>query len=289
MKNKQLLVALSRLLKVDETVIIESADKEDGDDSIIKDYATKFKAYTADELSTLIKNSNKQFLESADFDINEVPKPLYNKIKGAVLEKTEKDISKEHGISEYKGLNDLIAKLAEKSGKGEKADEALLNQINHLKNAVAEKEEAFNQLQNKIVNDEIAREFSVAVSSLPLDYDEDILPKQKRLLESAFSSEYKITKKEDKIIVLDNDEKPVLDKLADPAKISDVVKTFAEGYGFKFKAEDTGGRGQGSSKTEGAINYKGKTFAEVILEKGVKPNSNESDALWVEWKAANQN
>jgi hypothetical protein len=289
MKNKQLLVALSKLLKIDENVIIEAADKEDGDDSLIKGYTQKFQAYSADELAKLIENSNRQYLEKADFDINEVPKSLYAKIKGAVLEKTEKDIAKKNGIEKYDNLEDLITKLTDKSGKGDQADDALKNQIKVLKDAVKEKEEAFNQLQNKIVNDEITREFSVAVSSLPLDYEEEILPKQKRLLESAFSSEYKITKKEDKILVLDKEGRPVLDKLADPAKVSDVIKTFAESYGFKFKAEDAGGRGAGSSTTNGTNTYKGKSFAEVAAEKGVKPNSEDSDKLFVEWKAANQN
>ena len=288
MKNKNLLVALSKLLKIEETVIVDALDKEDGDDSIVKDYQKNFHAYSAEELKRLIDNSNKQFLEKADFDINEVPKPLYSKIKGAVLEKAEKDLAKEHGIEKYDNLSDLISKLTEKSGKGDKADEALKNQIEILKNAVKEKEEAIEAIKNETTAKELNQEFNAAVSSLPLDYDEEAVEKQRKLLTAAFSSEFKVTKKEDKIIVLDKEGKPVLDKLADPAKVSDVVKTFAEGYGFKFKSEDTGGRGTGSSTGGNTINYKGKTFTEVLIEKGVKPNTNESDALFAEWQAANK-
>ena len=89
--------------------------------------------------------------------------------------------------------------------------------------------------------------------------------------------------------MLDKDGKPVLDKLADPAKISDVLKTYATDYGFPFKEEDAGGRGSASSKGDNSkLNYKGKTFAEALEANGIKPNTDESDKLYTEWVTANQ-
>lgn len=288
MKNKQLLVALSKLLKLDETVIVTELEKENGDDSIVKSFLTKYNQYSAEELSTLIKNSNKKYLETADFELTEVPKPLYSKIAAAALEVREKALAKEHGVTEYKDLQDLLAKIAE-STKGKGVDETLKQQIETLKGTIKtleqEKETEINKVKSQYETEVIEKDFSSALSSIPLDYESDVLEKQQRLLKSAFSADFKIQKKGNITIVLDKDGKPVVDKLGEPENISNVLKSFAVDYGFKTKDNASGGRGSASSEGQSTLSFKGKTFSEYLGSKGIQPNTDESDKAFVEWTA----
>lgn len=288
MKNKLLLVALSKLLKVDQSVIEAESQKEDGNDSIVKSWLEKHNSYTAEELATLINNSNKQYLEKADFELTQVPKPLYSKIAAAALESKEKHLAKEYGVTEYKDLQDLLGKIAE-STKGKGVDETLKQQIETLKGTIKsleqEKEKSVNDVRSQYENEFIDRDFGSALLQLNLDYDDEVKEKQRKLLTSAFNSEYKIERKNKTNIVLDKEGKPVLNKLGDPEQITNVLKTFASDYGFKIKTEDPGGRG-GASSTQSGNTLKGKTFDAYLAEKGIKPHTDESDKAFVEWKAA---
>lgn len=289
MKNKKLQGALSKLLKIDEKVIEAASENEAGDDIIIKEYNEQHKVFSLSELKTLIENSNKSYLETVDFNNVEVPTSLFEKVKALSFKRFEKSFAAKHGIDSYSSLEDLIQKTIDKSNNGKgKPDEDLLNQIEVLKQAVQDKEQALKDFEAKVADDYIKSEFNSALEKLPLDYDTDTLPKQRELLSSAFLSKHKVIKKADKTIVLDLDGKPVLDKLADPAKIADVVQSFANGYGFKFKEADKGGRGGSSSENTSINNYKGKTWEQVMKEKQLTPNSDASDKEYVLWKAENK-
>jgi hypothetical protein len=286
--NKKLTVALSKLLKLDEKVIEEALLKEDGDDSILKAYTDKYQSYTAEELSTLLGNSNKQYLEKADFDIKEVPKALYSKIAGAVLEVREKKLSEEYGIKDYKDLQDLLAKIAE-LGKGKGADEALKQQNEAQKETIKklelEKETELKTEREKHEAEFIGLDFNTALNSLPLDYEKETVDTQKKLITYAFNSELKTARKNNKTIVLDKDGKAILDKVGDPMPISDVLKNFVTVNGFKLKEPETGGRGSGNS--ENKLTLKGLSLQEAINRAGVKPNTEEADAVYLEWQSAN--
>ena len=290
MKNKQLIVALSKLFKVEESVIEADLLNENGTDILVKDYSSKYNAYTAEELARMIENSNKRYLETANFPINEVPRELYNKVKAAAFESIEKDLAKEHEITEYNGLKDLVSKAISKinSGKGnqdEKDKQIELLKSNLLK-AEQDKESAVNELKTKFEGEFISRDLNSALKALPLDYEGDVLDKQSKLLTSAFNSEYKLGRKGEHTVVLDKDGKPVLDKLGDPQPVSEVIKSFATGYGFKIKEADPGGRGTGSSTTSSPL--KGKDFNAYLEEKGIKPMTDEADKAYIEWKEANK-
>lgn len=291
MKNKNLIVALSKLLKIDQTVIEAELEKENGDDSIVKAYTDKHHAYTVDELRTYTQNANKQYMEKADFDINDVPKGLYNKIAAAAFESREKALAKEHGITDkYENLQDLLNKIVtSKTGKG--VDEETKQQIQTMKSTIQGHDKALADAvaaeRSKYDNEFIDRDRSSALSAINLDYEDNVIANQRKLLMSSFSNEKKVVRKDGKTIVLGSDGQPILNKLGEPESIANVLKTHASEYGFKIKAEDSGGRGAGSSEGVQPSVYKGKTFDQALSEKGVKPNTNEADKLYVEWKAQN--
>lgn len=298
MINKKLQVALSKLLKIDEKVLEAATDLETGDESILKEFTNKNIVHTVDDLAKLISNSNIKFQEEKGLvdpntlDIGTIPKLLYVKLKGTILQLKESEIAKKYGVEKYDSLDDLIAKLTEKSnnGKGKDPDKDLLNQIDLLKKTVEEKENELKTVGEKAISDAIMTEYNSSVNKLPLDYDDDTLPKQRELLNAAFMAKHKVVKKGDVIVVLNDKGEPLRDKLAEPLKVSDVVKSFAEGYGFKFKSDDPGGRGAGSSSGASSTNnnYKGKTWAEILDSEKLTPNSDASDKVYAEWKAANK-
>ncbi len=292
MKNSKLLAAIAKLLKVEESALTADLEKDGGDEAIVKAFSEKHTSYTLDELNKLLDNSNKAYfekaIEKADFDINAVPRALYSKIKASAFESLEKEVAKKVGIEKYEGLSDLIDKALEKvkkPGEPSKDNEELQAQIATLKGTVLKLEGEVKDKDALFVTSEIGREFNAALKSLNLDYDPEVLVKQEDLVKGAFQNGFKIEKKGDKLIVVDKDGKPKLDKLGEPVPVSAVLKEFATDYGFKFKAEDPGGRGAGDTKPKGSL--KGRPFNEVAAERKVEPNSPDSDKLFKEWKAEN--
>lgn len=303
MKNKKLITAIAALLKVDEATLLTSMDNEAGDDTVVKEYTDKFQAYKAEDLAKLIKNANEQAIEkyfdAPDFDIDKhIPSAIHKKIKGVSFENFEKAMARKHGITEYDGLDDLIAKLVVKSNDGKgKPDEALLSQIETLKKTVEEKENEVNEVKNKYVQDEINRNFDSALSQLPLSFEGEALERQRDLLRSAFLAQHKLDRKGETIVVMDAKGTRLNDKLGDPEPITNVLTNFAKTYGFPFKEQDAGGRGSGSSQSSGAATniLKGKTFQEVVNDK-VKtlpagttfdPHGADGIALFAEWQKQN--
>lgn len=291
--NKKLIVALAGLLKQDQQVIEDALLKEDGDDSIIKGFTTKYNPLAADELSRLIENSNKKYfderLTEADFDINHVPKKLSDKIYGAAYEAKEKKIAKEYGIEHYKNFDDLLKQVTQQSG-GNGTDQATKQQIETLKANIQklekEKEDDINDLKKSYDSEFISRDFDSALASIPFDYEGAALEKQKKLLKSEFFTEYGMERKGNVTVVLNKENKPMVNNLGDPESIANVVKKLASDYEFKIKEKDQGGRGAESSQT--TVSLKGKTFDEVVQSRGLKPLTDEADKAFIEWQAANK-
>jgi len=288
MKNEKLLVGLASLLKMDKDVIIAELEKEGGDDGVIKDFTNKHAVFTLDDVSKLKTNAKAEGLAELE-KAAEFPTAIYNRVKGLALEKAEKEIAKKHGVEKWDSLEDLTSKIAAK-GKGVDGEKDV--QIEKLKQALKESEDLaatkVKEVEEKYTNDFATRDFNAAINSLPLDGEESAIENQKKLFSSAFKSQYKLTYKEGKTIVLDAENRVVTDKVGDPLNVSDVYKSFAVSHGAKIKEVDAGGRGDASSQQQSTI-LKGKTFEEVAASKGVKPMTNEGDALYTEWAAANKN
>lgn len=290
--NKNFISALALLLKMKIEDVQTAIEKVDGDDSVIKEFTTKHEILTADDLAKKIKNSNKAYLDNADFDINEVPAPLYGKIKKAALEKLEKDIAAKHGVIEYKGLEELVDKITAKYKEG-KITEEVQRQLDTLKQSVLDGEKKYTDLVEKNESDKVTGEFNNSLLDTPLDYENEkvegkrsVLETQQNLLKAAFNQEYKVVKKGETIVVTGADGKTIVDKLGEPMKVSDVLKSFATENGFKLKTADPGGRGASSSSDTGGV--KGIPFGDYLAKKGIKQNTPESDDAYIEWEKSNK-
>lgn len=288
--NKKLIVELSSLLKLDENVFVEALNKEDGDESVLKDYKNKYQAYTLDEIQTIVKNGASKMIENWEPGSKLIPETVYKKIAGAAIESKERNLAKEYGITDYSNLQDLLTKIAEsKNGKG--MDEAAKQQIEQLKTEIKkleqEKNEAETKISSKYESEFINRDFETALSVLSdLDCPEEAKQAQSTLVKNAFKGQYKLGRKDGKTIVLDEENKALTDRVGDPLPVSDVLKQVVKSSGLKFKEPDLGGRGAASST--GTINdLKGVDFSKALEKRGVKPNTSESDRLYTEWSAAN--
>lgn len=301
--NKKLLVALAGLLKIDLQKLKDSLEKEDGDSSLVSEYNDKYKAFTQDELTTLTNNKiQAKFEELGKGQVGDgqIPQDLYEKIGASFLEKRERKISQKYGVEEYKGIYDLVEKVAEaqKSGKDGASDDEKDKLIITLKDSIKELEQENEKIKKesdeKLDTELASRDQNTAFDafSKKMDYDSEkngeglsVLEKQTTLLKSAFSNEYNIIRKDGKTVVAKGEE-VVTDNLGDPKPIVAVVEDFAKSYGFKMKEPDGGGRGSGGSDTKSEI--KGVSFEELLKSRDIKPNTDESDKAYAEWKAANE-
>jgi hypothetical protein len=290
--NNKLIVGLSSLLKIDKDVIVEALTKEDGDDVIIKDFREKHNVFTLEDVSKIKANAINEakpiiLKELAEADT--LPKEIYERAKGLALDKMEKEIAKQYGVSEWTSLNDLVGKI-NTQGKG--GDDNLKAQIELLKTSLKEaevaKQTALKEVEDKYVADFVNRDFEAATAAIVLDGDEATVSNQKKLFNSAFQNQFTKSYKDGKTVVLDTSGKVVVDKIGDPMPVGEVYKSFILSHGAKLKEVDAGGRGDGSSRTD-TNTLKGKTFAEVAALKGVKQNTDEADKLYVEWKSENPN
>ncbi len=286
---------------VDEKTFLESIEKEDGDDTVVKQFIEKHQIFTTAELDTLKKNTReegvKAHFEKADFDIDkDIPSTAAAKLIGRKLEGKQKALAEKYGVEGAKDIDDLIEKLVLKSkdGKGN-PDQELLNQIETLKKNLLEEQEKVKSVENKYVSDEINRTFSTELTSLPLKIDDDKIEAQRKILTYGFNSEFKLEKKGETIVVMKKNGETferVNDKMGEPLPVKTVLTDFAKGLGLPFKEEDNGGRGDGSSKGSGGKN-KGKTFDEyreahnAALPEGQKvaPNTIADAKLLNTWKA----
>lgn len=291
--NEKLIVELAALLKTDLSVFKAALEQADGDGNLVKEYHAKHKAFTLDELKKYADNVGTQYMDqnfeehlTKMVNENKMPQAAYSKLKAVSSDQIGKDLAKELGI-EFTNLADLKQRIKEKTdGKG-KPDDTLLQQVELLKNTVQEKETALKTLEEKITQEKIATEFSTALNSLPLDFDESAIEKQRKLFASAFNSEHKLVLKEGRLITLGTDGKPVLNKLAEPESLSNIVASFAKAYDFPLKEEDKGGRGTAGSQVTKSKSIKGRAWEDVARESGLQPNTLEMAKLRREYLEEN--
>ncbi len=294
MKNKKLIVGIASLLKIEESVITSALENESGDDSLIQDFKKENNVFTLADISKIKGNAINEGKAIALVDLektnaNEFPAAIYHRVKGFAFEKVEKDAAKKYNVDQYDNLEDLMSKIASK-GKG--GDDEKDIQIKTLKQTILEKEGEITtkvkEVETKYTSDFINRDFANALSGIKLDGEEEAAKNQSKLFAGAFKGQFGFDYKDGKTIVLDAEKKILVDKLGDPMPVSDVYKNFVITHGGKLKEEAVGGRGDGSSQQTTNLNLKGKTLNEVLAAKGVKPNTDEADKVFVEWNAANK-
>lgn len=287
--NKKLLVGLSSLLKIDETVITEAISNESGDDSIIKTFNEKNNVFTLEDVATLKRNSQAAALSELE-TAAELPQKIYNRAKGFAFEKFEKETAKKYGVDNYEGLNGLISKIAAKGkgvdGESEKTIEALRKS---LTDSETSKTTALKEQAATFTNDFIDRDFVAVSGALKLTGENaETIKNQRALIEGAFKNSHQLSYIDGKTIVSDSEGKQIKDKLEQPMSLTDVFKSYAVSNGAKIQEVNKGGNGDGSTFDSKDKGLKGKTFNEVLEAAGVKPNTNEADDLFAKHIAANK-
>jgi hypothetical protein len=186
-----------------------------------------------------------------------IPQPIYNRVKGDVLEMTEKKLAEKYKVDQYESFDDLINKLVTKA-ENPTSDAELKAQITKL---TEEHSQEVDRLKNENNNRFVSLRVGEAVRGLNIDADGDKLNVQREIVSTMFNSNHKFEVDGDNVIVLrkkgDAWEK-VTDAKLDPIPVSDVLAEYAKGI-VNLKSSDSGGRGDSSStsssKTVSASKY----------------------------------
>ena len=227
----------------------------------------------------------------------ELPQELYKPINGAVLEKQEKKLAKEYGVTEYDGFDDLVAKAIKNTAKPDdtKAQE-LLEKIGKLQeantNLVAEKEDAVKAVKEEFNQKSLSRELTDYINRVPFDFSDveekdldSVTAERREILKSVFESQNKLAYNDDKITVFQDDKPLLVEHTLAPVPISDVLRKTASKLGMKLKSPDTGGQGGSSSGGNGSATFKDvEEYNALCKAKGIGSTSAEGLKIWAERK-----
>jgi hypothetical protein len=234
-----------------------------------------------------------ELVESAK--AGEVDKSLYGVIKGAVVEKAERNLAKEYGVTEYDGLNDLVSKAINKN-KGQADDtkiQELSQKITDLQgintNLVKEKDTAVKQAEEKANNMVLTRDKRDLVNGVPFDFtdvDQNDLDKitgqRKQIVESVFDSRYELSFDNDNVVVKDKEGNIIKNQATlEPVSPSDVMNQIPVELGIKIKSPESGGQGGSSSSSSSSAPFKDQAEFNAYCEQhGIKPTGSAGIALW---------
>jgi hypothetical protein len=244
---------------------VKAADENGGLSELINGFTTSTKMIPVKDYPTLEANLKRQaFME---LDKAHLPKEVFTYVKGAVLEQTEKELAKKHGIESYQNLDDLVEAIITTKAKPASDDETkkLKERIVELEtNHKNELENVSKTFQNRFIDTELNR----AISELPIEAEGNKLDNQQEIVRAMVKSKFDFTIENDKIVTF-KDGKPVTDVKLDPVPLKDVVYGFAKDY-VNLRPEQ-GGRGDKSS-TNGSRKI---DFEKYCIDNGIKPNSVE--------------
>jgi len=217
----------------------------------------------------------------------ELPQELYKPINGAVFEKLEKKLSKEYNVSDYDGLDDLLAKAIKNTAKPDDTKlQEQLDKIAALQDAntklVSEKDEAVKKASDDKNSWILNKEKTDYINQVPFDFSDvdeneldNVTSKRRDILSNVFDAQFQLGFKEDKITVF-KDGNPMLNEATyEPVPISDVLKKTALELGLKLKSPETGGQG-GSSSGQNNSRFKDvDEFNSYCASNGIVPTSAE--------------
>ena len=278
---------LVNLLKKDKTVI-EGATTKEAFDKLINEFNDSqktLKIFSPDEYDKLIANTKTEALNELT-DEAKIPTAVYNKIRANSLEVKEKQIAKKFDISDWKGLDDLIDKISQKTSGTDEKDKIIADLKATIKaddeKHLQELTEAKNQNETYIINDKLAQ----AISTLSIEAtDESGVKEAQEIIKSVFGSKYKLGLTNGMLMVSDMNGKILVDKVGDPRPLKDVLNENIPSF-IKLKSPDAG-RGDESSKQQDGIVRTYDDFLKLSAKKGFKPNSPEQAKLLQEVRAAN--
>jgi len=253
------------------------------------------------EVETLKANLTKQVKEDHINELAEeakggnIDKTLYGIIKGSVIEKTERNLAKEHGIDSYDGLNDLVSKAISKN-KGHTDDtkiQELTTKITSLQeinqNLVTEKDTAVGEAKKEYETKILTRDKKDMINRIPFDFsdvDQDDLDKitgqRKQIVESVFDARYNLIFKDDKVVAQDKEGNVVINPATlEPVPVLDVMQKIPVELGIKIKSPESGGQGGSSSGGSGTAQFKSiEEFGAYCEQHKILPTSKEGVELW---------
>jgi len=290
--------ALATLLNQPVETIQTALEAEGG----LVDRITAFKqdhsVLSRADKETLIKNAKEEGKAEllADFKPEFLQKKDINRITAWKLEDVENDIKARYEFDgDFKGINDLVDKIVKTKSGNNNDSHGQDSEIQKLKqqivNLTSEKDDALAKVRKEHEDFIVRTEFDRGLGVLELDYEDDAIEKQRRLLKDSFNGTYEIKRKDGKTYIYEKGkEEPLLDEKRDPLSIDTIIQRHAAEYGFKIKRPGTGGQGgSSSSKTGGAFAGMSKEdFMDYLKSKQIQWSSTEGEALFREWRTANK-
>jgi len=265
MKENDVAALASLLNKKPEDV--SAALEGDGISGFIDEFKSGHEIFTSDELTGLKTNLQASF-EAELSTRKDLPKPVYDRVKGAVLEMTEKELAGKFGIDSYNGVSDLVNKIVESKAKNPEDVTKLKAQIDQLVEDHSRELEEVKSTNNKRFKSLRLKEF---VDSVDIDAEGDLLNNQREILRTMIESKFQFDVNDNGLVIT---ESPVnhLQKNLDPRPIPEVFNEFAKLY-VNVKSPNSGGRGDGSSA--GSSSMKSVSLSEHMEKTGIQKNSIE--------------
>jgi hypothetical protein len=245
-----------------------------GVDELLTEFKTKHSIMPTTDFDKFKQNFQDQLVEKWTTD--QAPKPIYDKIKGGVLQMKEKEIAKEFAIDDYSDFNDLVHKIVESKAKNPEDVTKLKSRITELETT---HNDALKSLQRQ--NDQRYVDFRLAevINGIDIDAEGVMLENQRRILKTMAQSEFGYLVKDGQVLVTKNGE-PVTDSKLDPIPLSNVIRDYAKDI-VKLKSPDGGGRGEGSSAS--SFRPKSINVMEYLEKNNIPVNSGEHAKLVREW------
>lgn len=276
-----------------DTGLAEMIEAFNKDFKVVNDH--EFKILKNEDFDAFKKNHKDEVLRS--LKVNDLPDHIRSDktLIAWKLEKIENELKEKYQFDgDFHGVEDLIEKIITNKTKdndneqSQKEVQALKDQIDKLTKDYDKKvKDAHRQTDSFIIEKTV----DGAVRGLNLDYDEDAMPKQTKLLLDSFNSTYEVKRDGDKILVSERGREDFIkDAKLDPVPVSEVVAQHAKDYGFKMKSPEQGGQGGSSSKGDGKSAYYGMSHNDLVAkmrEDGITPASEEGDKIYQAWREAN--
>ena len=274
-------------------------------DGTLSEKIKALKLMRSDEVDTLKTNLTKQVKENHISELveaakaGEIDKTLYGIIKGSVVEKTERNLAKEYGVTEFDGINDLVSKAISKN-KGQ-ADDTQVQELNQKvldlqginKELVSEKDTAVTAAEKRANDMVLQRDKRDLVHGVPFDFSDveqaDLEKKtaqRRQIVESVFDARYDLAFEGDKVVVKDKEGNIQKNQATlDPVPPSDVMNTIPVDLGIKIKGPEGGGQGGSSSTSKGDAPFKDvEEFNAYCNERGILSTGAEGVAIWAKRK-----
>ena len=232
---------------------------------LINGFKTGNKIMPNADFDTFQTNLKRQAL--TELDKNNLPKDVYDYVKASVKEKTERQLAKQYGISDYQNLDHLVESII-KTKTNTTPDEdvkALKQRITDMEADHQLKIESIGkQHETRFIDNELKR----VIGKLPIDADGAKLENQQEIVMAMVKAKFNFSIDGDNIVTF-KDGKPVRDTKLDPVPMAKIIEEFAKDY-VNLRL-DQGGRGDSSSHN----GSKTINFAEYCEKNGLRPNTIE--------------